>query len=361
MKCLRNNNSKEKTEMNKVEKEQENFKNSHRRLPLYRIIIAGLLILFVFVNFIPSGYYIVEPGPPLPLHDLIEIEDGKRSPDWGEFYLTSVGQKRASLWEVFQFLVLPLNGNRELTPVETTIPPGMDEEEYIELMAQLMEESKLEAQAVAYRAAGYDVNITGQGVEVIEIVSDSPAENNLQQGDIIISINDKNIEMATEAVDIISDRNIGDSVSLTFLRGDNRKEINLKTYENPQREGQASIGVLIRSAELEYEMPEKVTFAESDLVGPSAGIMFALEIYNQLTEDDITGGEKIAGSGEIDHKGNISEVAGMDLKLSAASDENVAKFISSSYYKEELKKAVSQKEIELIFAENFNEVVDKLN
>lgn len=343
----------------KDEKTQISKKNQ-RRIPLYRIIIAGLLILFVAFNLIPSGYYIVEPGPPLPLHDLIEVEDSHREEDWGIFYLTSVGQRRASLWDVFQFMLVPVNDEKELSPVDAAVPPGMDEGEYIELMAQLMNESQLEAQAAAFRAAGYEVNISGQGVEIIDIMSGSPAENNLKQGDIITAINGENIEMATEAVDLISNRNIGDPVRLSVLRADKSKDIEISTYENPQREGQASIGVLIKSADLDYEMPELVTFAESDLVGPSAGIMFALEIYNQITENDITGGEKIAGSGEIDHKGNISEVAGINLKLSAAVEENVNKFISSSAYQEELGQDLPSNQIELIFAENFQEVLNKL-
>ncbi len=346
---------------NSTEKHHKISDDKQRRIPLYRIIIAGLLLLFVAVNLIPSGYYIVEPGPPLALHELIKVEDSYRQEDWGAFYLTSVGQRRASLWEVFQFILLPGTDDRELSPVEAAVPPGMDEREYINLMANLMEESQLEAQAVALEAAGYEVQIAGQGVEIIDILPDSPAENNLQTGDIITAINGEQIDMATEAVDLISRRDVGEPVELLVSRQNETQQLEISTYENPQREGQPSIGVMITSAKLDYEMPELVSFAESDLVGPSAGVMFALEIYNQLTETDITAGEKIAGSGEIDHKGNISEVAGIKLKLAAAAEESATKFISASANRKELEEHPYSEELEIILAQNFQELLENLS
>ncbi len=331
-----------------------------RRLPVYRIIIAGLLLLFVAFNFIPSGYYLIEPGPPLALHEIIEVEDSYRQDDWGSFYLTSVGQRRASLWDVFQFVLMPVERDSELTPVEASVPPGMTEEEYVGLMARLMEESQLEAQAVAYREVGFDVSIKGIGVEVIDILDDSPAEGYLKTGDIITAINGREIEMATEAVDIISDREIGEAVRLKIKREDEELTEEISTYEHHDRPGQASLGIMITTAGLEYSMPELVRFAERDLVGPSAGIMFALEIYNQLTEEDLTSGQKIAGSGEIDHHGNISRVAGTDLKVAAAVKESAGYFITSPDNEEEARMRADDSGISVISGDKFSQIVEEL-
>ncbi|GAA3323039.1 hypothetical protein GCM10020331_045310 [Ectobacillus funiculus] len=44
--------------------------------------------------------------------------------------------------------------------------------------------------------------------------------------------------------------------------------------------------------------------------GPSAGLMFTLEIYNQLTKGDITKGWEIAGTGTMDAKGQVGPIGG---------------------------------------------------
>ena len=47
-----------------------------------------------------------------------------------------------------------------------------------------------------------------------------------------------------------------------------------------------------------------VTVNTEEIGGPSAGFMFSLEIYNQLTEDDLTRGYNIAGTGTIASNGD---------------------------------------------------------
>ena len=46
--------------------------------------------------------------------------------------------------------------------------------------------------------------------------------------------------------------------------------------------------------------------------------MTALAIYNALTEEDLTKGRKIVGTGAIDKDGNILEIGGVKYKLLGA-------------------------------------------
>lgn len=62
----------------------------------------------------------------------------------------------------------------------------------------------------------------------------------------------------------------------------------------------------------------KVTVNTDEIGGPSAGLMFTLEIYNQLMEEDFTRGYRIAGTGTIDSKGNVGPIGGIDQKVVAA-------------------------------------------
>src|SRR5690625_7652658 len=55
----------------------------------------------------------------------------------------------------------------------------------------------------------------------------------------------------------------------------------------------------------------KVNFSSGNIGGPSAGLMFSLEIYDQLTENDLTSGYAIAGTGEVDYNGNVIRIGGI--------------------------------------------------
>ncbi len=48
--------------------------------------------------------------------------------------------------------------------------------------------------------------------------------------------------------------------------------------------------------------------------GPSGGLMFSLQIYSQLTGQDIRHGRKIAGTGTINPDGSVGEIGGIDKK-----------------------------------------------
>ncbi len=56
--------------------------------------------------------------------------------------------------------------------------------------------------------------------------------------------------------------------------------------------------------------------------------MFSLEIYDQLTEGDLTKGHQIAGTGEIDYEGNVGRIGGIDKKVVAADREGVEVFFA---------------------------------
>lgn len=52
--------------------------------------------------------------------------------------------------------------------------------------------------------------------------------------------------------------------------------------------------------------------------GPSAGLMFSLGVIDLLTEEDLTGGAVIAGTGTIDEHGVVSPIGGVRQKVRAA-------------------------------------------
>ncbi|ADQ14983.1 YlbL family protein [Halanaerobium hydrogeniformans] len=318
--------------------------------------IGILFILFVLSNYIPTPFHVNEAGIATELSAVIQVEYGYQND--GEFLLTAVRSRRAVAWD-YIYIKLFQPDDRELELMREHLPEDMDMNEYIALMAEMMEESKLQAQTVAFRRAGYEVNVSGDGAEVVEVMSEGSAYQNLEKDDLIIEIDGKKVEMAADAVNIIRDRNIGDTVQLKVLRDEEFLEFELETLELEGSEGNASIGVLIRSKGLDYEIPRNVKFETDNIVGPSAGSVFTMEIYNQLTEEDITGGKRIAGTGTVNLDGEVGRVSGVKYKVLAAEEAGVDIFIvPSDNYEEAAAAAVN---LEVIAADKIDDIIEYLN
>lgn len=83
-----------------------------------------------------------------------------------------------------------------------------------------------------YQLYKYGVTIdksVDSGVVIVEVVKDTPASfAKLQKGDIILSINDKNIENIASFRAELYKYNIGDTITLKYLRGKEIKDVKVK-------------------------------------------------------------------------------------------------------------------------------------
>ena len=318
-------------------------------------IIGVVFILFVISHFVPVPYQVMEPGIAEELSPMIKVENGYENE--GEFLLTAVSSRRAMAWDYF-YLSLFGADDKNLTSISEQLPENMDMNEYIELMSELMEESKLQAQAVAFRRAGYEVKITGDGAEVVEVMESGSAYNKLKKDDLITAVDGKKVEMAADAVNIIKNRDFGDIVDLTVLRGEEELEFSLETVRLEGNAGNPSIGVLISSKGLEYDIPRKVDFNTENIVGPSAGSVFSMEIYNQLISKDITGGKRIAGTGTISLDGEIGRIDGVKHKIMAAKAADADLFIVPEENYETAAEYAG--DLELLKAKTMSDIIDYL-
>ncbi|MFE5328155.1 S16 family serine protease [Embleya sp. NPDC056575] len=61
--------------------------------------------------------------------------------------------------------------------------------------------------------------------------------------------------------------------------------------------------------------------------GPSAGLFLALGIVDKLSEQDLTGGRTIAGTGAMDADGRVGRIGGLPMKLLAAKRDHATVFV----------------------------------
>jgi len=292
----------------------------------YFIIPGIFVIIFGFLNFYTLPYYITKPGMAKELDTVIEVMNGDEAD--GKFMLTTVWVAKAN---ILGYLLAQFNEFHKIDPIENIRSEDETDEEYNVRQMYLMENSQENALQVAFRYANKPINIKYKGVYVLKVFEGYPAYEVLKAGDRIVSIDNQEFETQNDFINYIQSKKEGDSILVTYYRGDKKFEnsITLKLLPQTDKDEPAKPGIGISLVEdKELETNPKVVIDSRDIGGPSAGLMFTLEIYNQLTEGDLTKGYRIAGTGTIDPEGNVGPIGGIDLKIVAADKEGAEIFFA---------------------------------
>ncbi|HSF87119.1 MAG TPA: PDZ domain-containing protein [Acidimicrobiia bacterium] len=308
------------------------------KLPKWPFVVAGLILLIgtaIAVAWpINVPYYALSPGPVNDTGDFVVVEEPAGEESGDLFFLT------VSLREInaLEYVGALLNNEVDLSPRENIRPAGVSQDDLRQQNLDLMNSSKLNAKFVALTQLGYEVVFIGSGALVNSIVEDSAAIGLVQEGDLITAVDGEPIEFSEDAVALIGGRSPGEVVTLTLDRvmedGEVETldvEITLKPFrfidedgvvqEEPER---GMVGVLLVNGPTEAEFPVEVDIDSQNIGGPSAGLMFTLEIMNQLTEEDLTRGYRIAGTGSIAADGTVGSIGGVRQKVFGAIDVGAA-------------------------------------
>jgi PDZ domain-containing protein len=268
--------------------------------------IAGLLFA------IQTPYQVLLPGPVTDVQRLIQPYP---KPIKGTLYLTTIYSDPASAAE---WLYAKLNPEAGVVPREQARPKDVSEKEYQRLLTGMMDESKVAAKVVALREAGYDVKITGQGAQIREIAESSLAKGLLFGGDVVVAADGEPVTTANDLVARIQAHRPGETVTLRIWREGQEIDVTVPLGESPDEPGRARAGVVVLTHLFQYELPRELDLKTRDIGGPSAGLMFALGVYNSVAPVDITRGHKIAGTGTISTDGKVGAVGGVKYKVAAA-------------------------------------------
>jgi PDZ domain-containing protein len=273
------------------------------------IVIALLMIAGIFYSL---PYYVSKPGIAKELAPIIQVEDRKEGK--GSFMLTTVRMGKAN---IYSYAEAKLFDYVELYPVDAILHETETQDEYNARQLHMMAGSKLNAIEVAYKKAGYPVEYEYKGVYVVQVIPDMPAEGKLLPGDRIIEVDSQKFASSESFIEYVGSKKAGNHVELTIKRNNKTEKVKVTLQafqEDPKKVG---IGISLVD-DKEIIVNPKVTVKTDEIGGPSAGLMFALEIYDQLMEEDFTKGYKIAGTGTIDSKGAVGPIGGVDQKIVAA-------------------------------------------
>lgn len=306
-----------------------------------------LLILLFFLFFIIKlPYYIEMPGGILNTGE--KIESDIKIETSGSLNMAYVSEIKAT---IPTYIIASLNKDWDLIKIEESISSNETIEEADYRNTMLLNEANDIAVIIAYQKAGKELKIKNRKHYITYI--DESAETTLKIKDEILKVDDKKITNLMDISNIINSHNIGDTIFLETNNGIKKAKI----YEN---ENKKVIGILITT---DYEFTDTIKFKFNDKEsGPSGGMMMTLSIYNYLTNDSLTKGRKIVGTGTIDINGKIGEISGIKYKLKGAVKNNADIFIvAEENYKEALKeKEKNNYDIEIISVKTIDEAIKYL-
>jgi Lon-like protease len=317
------------------------------------VLSIGLIVTALVVVPLPVVVAIM-PGPTISAPEGITLVDAPIEVT-GDVKITTVAIGRTST--VGALLAL-FDDDRDLMLRQTIVPEGVDEDEFNEVQRRLFEESVRVAVAVGVEAAGHDVEVTGDGAQVGGVLEGGPADGVLREGDVIVEIDGRPVSVAADLVAVTSQRAAGDTVSITFRRGDDerRREIELAEVAESER---PAIGVVIRTVGLRTELPFDVEVDVGEVGGPSGGLMVAIAAYDQASDEDLTRGRIVAGTGTIDLAGNVGSVGGIPQKVSAATDAGATVFLVSTGDADAAREAAGD-DLEVIVVATLDEALAEL-
>lgn len=277
-----------------------------------RLIFLLILLFFAGSYLYTLPYYVTKPGMAKELDSVVEVENGYA--EKGDFMLTTVRMGRAN---IYSYLIARISDYQEVYPLKAVRSEGETDEEYNARQLQLMDNSKISAIEVAYKKAGLPVKYKYKGVYVMNVIEGMPADGKLHTGDRIFKVDDFEFNSSDEFIKYVSNKKKGDKITISFERGKKIKKAVLNVQPFKDQKEKVGIGIsLVDDKEVVVDPSVKINTDE--IGGPSAGLMFTLEIYNQLTKEDLTKGYKIAGTGTISSDGTVGEIGGIDQKVVAA-------------------------------------------
>ncbi len=324
-----------------------------RRTRTTLVVLPILLALWATAFLLPLPYVTYSPGPTVDVlgakkgEEYISVEGRETFRDDGELRMTTVyvtfPDGRVSLFDAARAWLDP---DRAVVPREAVYAKDETRESAEQESAVQMVSSQDVAIAAALSELGVDVDAV---IEVLSVVKDQPADGKLEIRDVLTAANGEALTSTQQIVDAVQATPKGGSISFDILRDGKAQTVKItpKTIDGVQR-----IGIVPGPG---YSFPYEINVdIGDDIGGPSAGLIFALGIYDTLTPGSMTDGKVVAGTGTITQEGQVGPIGGIQQKIAAARDEGAEIFLVPSANCAEALGA-SNGDMELVKAESLHD------
>ncbi|MCD9873830.1 YlbL family protein [Streptomyces guryensis] len=309
-------------------------------------MLASTLMLIALLCagvFIPVPYSEMSPGPTVNTlgdHDgepVLQISGRRTYAADGNLNMTTV---RVTSADYRMNLVEAVYGwlahDSKVVPHDTLYPDGKTEEQSTQENAEEFSQSQESAKVAALKELGIPVR---SWVIVSTVVKGSPAQGQLHAGDVIKAVDGTAVKQPADVAKLVTRHQPGQKVAFTIVPAKDQaaavkknttatgtRDITITTTTSDDSgKKRAIVGI---SAGTDHTFPFTIDIKLADVGGPSAGLMFALGIYDKLTPGDLTGGKFVAGTGTIDDSGKVGPIGGIEMKTVGARDKGAQYFLT---------------------------------
>ena len=311
-----------------------------RRRRLRRVLAAGTFILVVAliaaVFLVPVNAVIEAPGPTWNVldngsssdQDVLKVSGTETYPTEGALRMTTVSVSGCPGYPVTtaDLIAAWFSADKRIVDRNEVCPQDQSAEQVEETGKAQMTAS----QDSAVIAALVETGKAGAMHLTVTEVTEQQTSTEIQAGDVLETITPQGGQTTTLASfsqlrELMTTIPEGTRVTLGVRRGDQKASAALTTIA-PQEVTTGSL--LGLSLKISVDSPVEATFGLSDVGGPSAGMMFALGVVDEITPGSLTGGKDISGTGTIDMTGQVGPIGGIQQKMAGARESGSTFFLA---------------------------------
>ena len=311
-----------------------------RRRRLRRAVVAGSFILVVAliaaVFLVPVNAVIEAPGPTWNVldngsssdQDVLKVSGTETYPTEGALRMTTVSVSGCPGYPVTtaDLIAAWISADKRIVDRDEVCPQDQNAEQVEETGKAQMTAS----QDSAVIAALVETGKAGAMHLTVTEVTEQQTSTEIQAGDVLETITPQGGQTTTLASfsqlrELMTTIPEGTRVTLGVRRGDQKASAALTTIAPQEGTTGSLLGL---SLKISVDSPVEATFGLSDVGGPSAGMMFALGVVDEITPGSLTGGKDISGTGTIDMTGQVGPIGGIQQKMAGARESGSTFFLA---------------------------------
>jgi PDZ domain-containing protein len=303
------------------------------------------IVLFAGSIYLP--YYGIGPGPARPVGPLIRFDDHARYESDGSFVLTSIHYEQLTPLGILQAWLDP---DRSVVSRDFLFLPGESQEEEDARSISQMDQSKLDAAFVVLDELTEYPEQHGDGALIESVVQGCAADGELFPGDVVHAIEGADVDGVDDARRAIRSAPSGERLTFDVTVDGDPQTVSLLRAPCGGSE-RPLVGVSMIES-----FPFDVRISSGEIGGPSAGLAWALGLYDLMTPGDLAGGRTIAVTGQLGLDGTVFPIGAPDEKVSAAANAGASVLILPQDNLAEAQ-SIGDRGIELVPVESFEDAL----
>jgi len=261
-------------------------------------------IVGVAARFVSLPYDSLGPGTARAVNGVVTVTGHPSYPPRGQLLYTTVSvRERVNPYEA---LAGWLDPDTDVIP-EERVRGDIAPDEFKRMNVEAMADSKTTAQVLALRHLGF--TDLSDGAEIVGVDPSLPASSLLKANDVIVGIDDLAVVDSAGVVAGIQAHQPGETLRLRLER--DGQPVALEAPLGRGDDGRPLLGVRLTTR---VKLPFEIIIDSGRVVGPSAGLAYALELVDVLTPGELTGGMAVAATGDLQPDGTVGPIGGVEQK-----------------------------------------------